>query len=370
MKNMQALEEVVLTDRRVILRVDLNVPLDGGRILDTYRLEAVAPTIHFLVNRGARVILISHLGRPDGKSDSALSLAPIYQALSKILKKPIKFLPELFGSETSTSLEQLETGEIAGMENLRFDKGEEANSRTFAKKLSQYGDIYVNDAFAVSHREAASVVAITEFLPSYAGLLLEREYRIIGNLIRHPAQPFVAIIGGAKIKDKLPAVRQLLTKADRVLVGGAIASTFLAANGVKVKKSMIEKEFLQEAKNILDNSKGKLILPTDYRWQGDKILDIGPETTALFCQYIKNAQTVFWNGNLGKSEDPAFAAGSDTVARALAADNSTRIIGGGNTIEVFRRLGLLGKVSFVSTGGGATLELIAGYRLPGLLALG
>lgn len=367
---MKTLEDISVNGKRVLVRIDANIPIVDGKLTDTFRLSAVVPTIHFLLNRFAKVILVSHLGRPNGQADPALSLKFVYEELSRLLEQPIQFAPEIFSSATTTAIDNLKEGEIIGLENIRFDQGEEDNSRTFARNLSGYGDLFVNDALSVSHRAAASMVAITEFLPSYAGLLLEREYGVLTNLLRHPATPFVAIIGGAKIDDKLPVIQRLLQKADTVLVGGGVANTFLSASGVDIKKSLIDESCLEAAKQILKISKGQLILPTDFQWDADRILDIGPKTVAVFEGYIKRAKTIFWNGNLGKSEETEFATGSEAIAKMMAATDGTTVIGGGNTIEVCNRLGLLNDFSFVSSGGGATLELLAGRELPGVKALG
>lgn len=367
---MQSLEDVSVNGKRVLVRIDANIPILDGKATDNFRLEAVAPTIHFLLSRFAKVILVSHLGRPKGAPEPNLSLKPVYDELSRILGKPIQFAPEILGAATTAAVNGLKEGEILGIENIRFDKGEEDNSRTFARSLAAYGDLYVNDALSVSHREAASVVAITEFLPSYAGLLLEREYNVLTNLLRHPAQPFVAIIGGAKIDDKLPVIQQLLRKADTVLVGGGVANTFLAASGVDMKKSLVSEACFDAARAIIKSSKGKLILPVDYTWSDDQVLDIGPKTIAAFEGYIKRAKTIFWNGNVGMSEKPEFAKGSEAIGEAIAATDGTTILAGGNTIEVCNRLGLLSELSFVSSGGGATLELLGGRKLPGIVALG
>jgi 3-phosphoglycerate kinase len=369
---MKSLEDVTLNDRKVIVRVGIDVPMSEGKnpkILDDTRLKAILPTLHYLLNRNAKVILVGHLGRPHGEKTTELSLRPVYLRLSALLKKPIKFAPNHFSEATKKAVDSLVEGEILGLENIRFDKGEENNSRTFARKLANYGDLYVNDAFSASHREAASIEAITEFLPSYPGLLLEREVEVLRNLLRHPARPFVAIIGGAKVSDKLPTISQLLHKADKILLAGGVANTFLAANGMDVKKSLIDTELIEKSKQLLKRGRGKIVLPTDYVWGDDKILDIGDHTIQLFLSQIKRAHTVFWNGSLGKNEDEEFRHGSDVIAMALADSAATTVVGGGNTIEVLSELHLLNKVSFVTTAGGAALEMLAGKTLPGIKAL-
>lgn len=367
---MRSLEDASLNDKAVLLRLDMNVPLGSdNQPTDDFRLRSVAPTIQFLLNRQAIIIIMGHLGRPEGHPDPALSLRPIYKHLAAIVNQPIQFAPSLFSDVTKQATKSLAAGQILGLENLRFDSGEEKNSRTFARKLAAYGDLYVNDAFAVSHRSAASVVAITEFLPSYPGILLEQEYRTLTELLRHPASPFVAIIGGAKTEDKLPVLKHLLAKADRILVGGRVANTFLAARGEPVGESLVDRGQLELARQLFARAKGKIVLPVDLSWQGQKILDIGPKTVGLFTKYLKNAQTIFWNGNLGKSEVSGFEKGSEAIATLLSKSDATTIVGGGNTIELISKLGLRQEMSFVSTGGGATLELLAGVTLPGVGAL-
>lgn len=369
MQRMRSLEDVSVNGKRVLVRVGLDVPMSGGQPSDTYRLEMAAPTIHFLINRFAKVILIGHLGRPKGQVNPDFSLRPVYEELSRILKLPIRFSPQFVGSESHAAIAVLQAGEILGLENSRFDKGEDDNSRTLACQLATYGDLFVNDALSAWH-PAVTTVGITEFLPSYAGLLLEREYQVITNLMRHPTRPLLAVIGGAKISDKLPVIKELIKRADTVIVGGAVANTFLLANGVEVKKSLVDQEQLSIAKDIIKQARGKLILPTDYLWSDDQILDIGPKTIKLYQAYIKGAKTIFWNGNLGKSEDKAFAKGSEAIAKAIAQTDGTTVLAGGNTIEIASRMGLIKEYSFVSTAGSATLELLAGRNLPAISALG
>lgn len=367
---MKELEDASISGKRVILRLALDLPLgDNGEILDDERLRVSLPTINFLLNRFARVIIIGHLGRPKGKKDSQLSLKPVYIRLSALLKKPVHFAPNLFSADTSTAVGKLAEGQILGLENLRFDSGEEANSRTFAKKLAAYGDIYVNDAFSVSHREAASLVAITEFLPSYPGLRLEQELQVLRNLLKHPAKPFVAVVGGIKIEDKLPAIAHIAKMADKVLVGGGVANTFMAAKGMNVRNSVIDTNYIEKAKDILRRYQDKIVLPIDFIWGEDKILDNGKETTALFLKHLKTAQTIFWNGSLGHTEDPKYRHCSDTVAKFIADLPATTIVAGGNTIEIIARLELENDISFVSSGGGASLEMLSGKTLPAISAL-
>lgn len=367
---MKSLADASIFGKRVILRLNLDLPQDDkGNVIDNERLKVSLSTIHYLLNRNAKVVIVGHLGRPKGKIDKKLSLRPVYIQLSALLNKPINFAPNLFSADTKKAISKLPEGSILGLENVRFDKGEDDNSRTFARKLANYGDIYVNDAFAVAHREAASTVAITEFLPSYPGISLDKEIHVIKNILKNPDHPFIAIIGGIKIADKLPAIKHISKIADRVLVGGGVANTFMAAKGMNVRKSVINKNHIVEAKDILKRSKEKIILPVDFVWGNDQILDNGPDTIKLFEKYLKNARIVFWTGSLGRSEDEEYRDTSDSIAKYIADIPATTIIAGGNTMEIFSRLGLLNEINFVSSGGGSTLALISGEKLPAIEAL-
>lgn len=366
---MKELEDASFSGKRVILRLSLDVPMDeDGNILDDQRLRVSLPTIHFLKNRFARIVIVGHLGRPDSHKKS-LSLRPVYLRLSALLNEPIRFAPSIFSDKTKDAVDGLEDGQIMGLENLRFEKGELDNSRTFAKKLAKYGDIYVNDAFSVAHRESASTVAITEFLPSYVGMNFEQEVSVLGSLLKHPARPFIAVIGGVKVSDKLPTIANIAKYADKVLVGGAVANTFLAAQGLDVKSSVIDSDYIEKAKAIMKRHPGKIILPTDFLWGEEKILDQGRDTVKLFKTHLKSAKTIIWNGSLGHSEDPRYRHGSDEIAKFIADLPATTIIAGGNTTEIFSRLDLVDRVSFCSSGGGATLVMLSGGRLPALSAL-
>ncbi len=371
---MKFLEDASLTGKRVMVRVGADVPLEktkqGMAVVDDYRLRQLLPTLHYLLDYGARIVLISHLGRPGGKPDHDLSLRPVWLRLSALLKRPIQFASSVDADATNKAAASLENGQVLALENLRFYPGEEKNSRTFAARLARSADIYVNDAFGVSHREAASLCAITELLPSYGGLLLEREISMLSNLMSHPAKPYVAIVGGAKISDKLPTIKQLLHRADHILVGGGVANTLLAASDHQVKKSLVDTGSLDEARKLLKLGRGRLILPTDFVWQKDAIMDIGPLTRKDYAKYLKHAQTVFWGGPLGKVEDPTHRAGSEAIARAIVDSGATSVVGGGDTVGFLEQAELASQFSFVSTGGGATLEYLGGQVLPGLKALG
>ncbi len=367
------MEEAPLAGKRVLLRVVADVPIQrkksGVVVTDDYRLRQLLPTLHYLIDYGARIVLASHLGRPGGLTDRDFSLRPVWLELSRLLRRPIQFAPTIGTDATATIAGSLGSGEILALENLRFYPGEEKNSRTFAATLARYADLYINDAFAVCHHPAASIDAITELLPSYGGLGLERELYTISNLMRHPARPYIAIVGGAKISDKLPAIKRLVRQADRVLVGGGVANTFLAASGHEVGSSLIDEDSLDAARALLRTNASRIILPVDHLKKGTAILDIGPKTIELFRSHLRKAETVFWSGPLGKAEEPHFRIGSERVAEAIIMCGATSIVGGGDTVALLENLDKTRNFSFVSSGGGATLELLGGASLPGLRAL-
>lgn len=360
---MKGLENANVTGQTVLLRLELNTPIVDGQVSDDSRLRSHLPTINYLLNRQARVVLVGHLGRPKGKKGSEFSLKPVYERLASLLKKPIKFTPHVIGEEVTQHAQALEAGEILGLENLRFEPGEEINSRTFARSLAKLADVYVNDAFASSHNKHASMDAVTEFLPSYAGLLMEKEYLVLTNLMRHPSLPFVAIIGGAKVKEKLPVLKHLSARTERILVGGAVANTFLQASGVNVRDSLVETSLLTEAADILKRAKGKIILPVDFIWDEGVISDIGPKTAEQYEKILATAKTIFWAGSLGIAERPAFAHGSTQIAHFLSSSKATTIVGGGDTAAIVHSLRLENRLTFVSTGGSATLKLLSGEPL-------
>lgn len=369
---MLRLEDAPIFGKKVLVRIDADVPLTEGAgpvVASDYRLQKMLPTICYLLNRKARIILMAHLGRPNAVVDSRLSLKPIYLHLAALLNRKVYFAPNPISAETREKSEKLDEGEIMGLENLRFYKGEEDNSRTFARKLASLAEVYVNDSFATAHRKAASNVAITEFLPSYAGLQLEREVEVLSSLTTHPSRPFIAIIGGAKIDNKLPVIEELLHKVDRVLVGGGVANAFLAATGVDIKKSIVSPAELRAAEKVYRRAKGKIVLPVDYLWGEDKILDIGPQSIDVFAKYLKTARTIFWAGPLGKFEDPKFQNSSKILSQAATQTLATTIAGGGNTLDMLENFGYLDKFSYVSIGGGASLRFLGSGDLPGLKAL-
>lgn len=369
---MKFLEDGNFVGKKILVRIDADVPLkavDGETVVaDDFRLRKLLPTLNFLLNRQAKVVLIGHLARPAGTPDPKLSLRPVYLHLSALLKKPILFAPNLFSVATKKTVAELKEKQIVGLENLRFDPGEDNNSRTYAKRLAEYGEVYVNEAFG-SHHVAASTVAITEFLPSYAGLHLEQELKTLGSLMKAPAHPFVAVIGGAKIEDKLPVIKGLLENVDRVLVGGRVANNFMVASGIDVQGSTIQADMVEEAKKLLKRSHGKIILPVDFIWEDGHILDLGPKSVELFCHHIRHAKTVLWSGPLGKIEEPRFSRASTAVAKCIIQSGATSIIGGGDTTGFLDSTGIAQKFSFISSGGGATLQLLSGEPLPTIKAL-
>ena len=361
--------------KRVLLRADLNVPLANGRVADDSRIRATLPTLRALLDGGAMVALCSHLGRPKGRDD-ALSLSPVAERLSELLGRRVSLAADCIGNEVAEEIEATPFGQAILLENVRFHPGEERNDPEFAKALAAPFDAYVNDAFGAAHRAHASTEGVAHLLPAYAGLLLDTEVRVLTDLLTAPERPFLAIIGGAKVSSKIDVLRALVAKADVLAIGGGMANTFLAATGTDIKASLSEPDKEDEARAILKVAKGRgveVLLPTDMIWSaddhGDRILDIGPATLARYAAAVATARTVFWNGPLGRFEDPAFAAGTNGIAQALAKGDATTIVGGGESVQAVEALGLAGRMTHVSTGGGAALELIEGRTLPGVAAI-
>jgi 3-phosphoglycerate kinase len=378
--------------KRVLVRVDLNVPLEGGRVADDLRIEESLPTIRRLRAGGGRVILMSHLGRPKGKVAEQFRLAPVAERLSELLGAPVAAARDVVGPDAKAKVEALEDGDVALLENLRFEPGEEANDDAFASALASLGDAYVDDAFGAAHRAHASVVGVPAHLrESVAGELLEKELRTLGRLLEDPPRPFTAILGGAKVSDKLGVIDNLLTRVDRLLIGGAMCYTFLKATGSEIGASRLEADQVETVKGLMSQAEERgveLLLPVDIvaaasfdadaehrevpadaipeGWLG---LDIGSQTVERFAGRITDAGSVLWNGPMGVFEWPAFAVGTEGVARAVAACDGFTVIGGGDSAAAIRRLGLADQVSHVSTGGGASLEFLEGIDLPGVAAL-
>jgi phosphoglycerate kinase len=392
--NKKTVRDVNVAGKRVFLRADLNVPLDDGRITDDTRIRASIPTIRYLLERGASVVLASHLGRPKGKVNDALRLKPVADRLAQLLGGPVRMTGDALGPGVHDAVGKLRPGELILLENLRFHGEEEANDPKFAKALADLADIYVDDAFGSAHRAHASTEGITHFLPSVAGLLLEREVESLSRLLQRPPRPFHTVIGGAKISGKLEVLDALLARCQAILVGGGMANTFLAARGLPLGKSLVEAEQLDNARRIVAEARRKrvrLMLPTDvvvaaqvhYRAQRQVvavdevpkdwvIVDIGPQTVAAFTEHLAKAKTIFWNGPMGIFEIEPFAEGTNAMARFLAERSAAgviTIVGGGDSVAAVDRLGLSDRMTHVSTGGGASLEFVEGKTLPGVAAL-
>jgi phosphoglycerate kinase len=391
----KSVRDVDVAGRRVFLRADLNVPLDDGRITDDTRIRASLPTIVNLLERGAAVILASHLGRPNGKVNEALRLRPVAERLSELLGRPVRMTGDALGPGVHTAVDKLRPGDMLLLENLRFHAAEEANDPEFAAELAGLADLYVNDAFGAAHRAHASTEGITHHLPAVAGFLMEREVEALGRLLEKPAKPFHAVIGGAKVSGKLEVLAALLSRCQAVLVGGGMANTFLAARGVELGKSLVEADQLANAERILAEARRKrvrLMLPTDAViapqvhlraktrtvpidevGKDQMVVDIGPATVAEYTQHLAKAKTIFWNGPMGVFEMPQMADGTNAIAKYLARrtsrDSVITVIGGGDSVAAVEKLGLAGKVTHVSTGGGASLEFLEGKVLPGVAAL-
>lgn len=391
--NKMTLRDIEVTDKRVLVRVDFNVPIDKhtGAITDDSRIRATLPTIQYLIERNARVILISHLGRPKGIVIDELRLTPVAQRLSQILGQQVGVAVNCIGPEVEKSVETLRDGDVLLLENLRFHSDEETDSADFAKALARLGDVFVNDAFGTSHRAHASIAGIAHYLPAVAGLLLEKEINTLGSILEKPAPPFISVFGGAKVSDKVNMLRNIMGKVDCLLIGGGMAATFLKAKSYEVGKSLIEEESVGIAAKIMEEaskSRVRIILPVDFviadeitaEAEGEvvsvenippdkRIVDIGPETLEKFRIALLGGRTVFWNGPMGIEEIPQFAEGTKSLARTLTGLNATTIIGGGSTAEVINAMGMADKVTFVSTGGGASLKFLGGEELPGVVAL-
>ena len=378
-----------ISGKRVLMRVDFNVPLDKqtGKITNDMRIRQTLPTIRYAVERGARAILMSHLGRPDGKAVPELSMKSVAKRLSELLGKPVKFAPDCVGPSVEAMVGQMSDGEVLLLENVRFHAEEEENDREFARKLAELGDFYVNDAFGTAHRAHASTEGVARLLPSAAGMLMEKEVHYLSKAIKDPEHPFVAVMGGAKVSDKIGVIRTLLQQADLLLVGGAMAYTFLKYQGKGVGNSKVEDDKLEVAGALLREAGKKILLPIDHVCadriaqdatittadgdvpQGVIGLDIGPKTAALYESKIADAKLVVWNGPMGYFELDAFSEGTKRIARAMASCKGITIVGGGETAEAVEKLGLQDRMSHVSTGGGAALEFLAGKQLPGIAVL-
>lgn len=388
----KTVRDLDVAGKKVLVRVDFNVPLnDKGEITDDTRITASLPTIQYLLEQKAAVILMAHLGRPKGQVKPELSLAPVAKHLGKLLGKKILFAPDCVGEAAQSAASKLKPGHILLLENLRFHKEEEKNDMEFAEKLASLADLYVNDGFGVSHRAHASVEGVTHFLPAAAGFLLEKEIQYVGKAVTNPLHPFVAIIGGAKVSDKIGVISNLLDKVDTLLIGGGMANTFLAAQGYKMGKSLVEEDKLDLAKELLAKAKKNkvnMLLPTDLVMaaafapdaehvtekvknlnQAYMALDIGAETSKAYAEALADAKMIVWNGPMGVFEMDAFCKGTEAVAKAVAKSRATSIVGGGDSVAAIEKLGLAKRITHISTGGGASLEYLEGKVLPGVAAL-
>ena len=391
---LKRLQEMNVKGKRVLVRVDYNVPMKGSKIEDNARIRETLRTLEHLISEGAKIVLIAHLGRPKGKVEPKYSLRPVAAELSRLLKKPVAFAEDCVGPAAEKAVAALKPCDVLLLENLRFHAEEEANDPAFAKDLAKNGEIFIQDAFGALHRAHASTAGVTVHLPGAIGFLVQRELEFLDRVIGNPQRPFLAVIGGAKVSDKLAVLDKLLERVDSLLIGGAMAYTFLAAQGISIGKSLLEKDQIEAAKAIIEKAYSKkveVLLPADHlvvrEIKSDAAVvatqamaippdmigvDIGPHAIEFFTEHIAKAQTIFWNGPMGIFEMPPFAKGSEAVAKAMAdatSGGATTIVGGGDSLSVLAKTGLSSRMSHCSTGGGASLELLEGKALPGLVAL-
>jgi phosphoglycerate kinase len=387
--NKKTVRDIDVANKRVLVRVDFNVPFDSGTVSDDTRIRAALPTVQYLLEHDARPILCSHLGRPKGKPEAKYSLKPVAERLGQLLDRPVEMAPDCIGAVAESMAGKIRPGGVLLLENLRFHTEEEANDPEFARALASLADVYVNDAFGSAHRAHASTAGVTEYLPAVAGFLMENELAFLGQALAAPKRPFVAVLGGAKVSDKIGVIHNLLGKVDSLLVGGGMADTLLKAQGNDVGESLVENDKLDEARTLLRNGGSRLILPVDAVVAdrldaeaqtrtvcvnavpaGWRILDIGPDTTKRFTQYLSEAQTVVWNGPMGVFELKPFSVGTFAIAGALAQlSGATTIVGGGDSAAAVEQVGVAPCITHISTGGGASLEFLEGKELPGVSAL-
>jgi phosphoglycerate kinase len=386
--NKKTVKDIDLKGKRVLMRVDFNVPMAEGKVTDDKRIKAALPTIKYVLEQGASVMLMSHLGRPKGGADPEFSLKAASEALAALLGKPVKMAPDCVGAEVEKMAKELKPGEVLMLENTRFHKGEEKNDLDLAKQMAALGEVYVNDAFGSAHRAHSSTEGVARFLPAVSGFLMEQELEYLGRAIASPEHPYIAILGGAKISDKILVVETLLSKCDKLIIGGGMANTFLAAKGLNMQDSLVEAASIETAKSILAKSADKLILPVDaviadkfdaeantQTVDVDKIpagwrmMDVGPKTLELYKASLSGAKLVVWNGPVGVFEMPKFAEGTFALAKLLAESGATTVIGGGDSASAVKKAGVAKQMTHVSTGGGASLEFLEGKELPGVAAL-
>jgi phosphoglycerate kinase len=389
--NKKTIEDIEVSGKRVLVRCDFNVPMDGSAITDDKRIREALPTISYLIKHGAAVILCSHLGRPKGEYNMKYTLAPVAARLSELLAQTVDLASDVVGDDAKAKASALKPGEVLLLENVRFHKEEEKNDAEFSKKLASFADIYVNDAFGTAHRAHASTAGVAAYLPAVCGYLIQKEISVMGGALSDPKRPFVAILGGAKVSDKIGVINNLIDKVDTLVIGGAMAYTFNKALGYSVGTSLCEDDKVDMAKDLMDKAKAKgvkfllpidnhigdkydpdckdMIAPSDKIPDGFMGLDIGPETEKLFASAIAGAGTVVWNGPMGVSEWEKFASGTRAVATAVANSNAISIIGGGDSAAAIEKLGFADKMTHISTGGGASLEFLEGLELPGIACL-
>ncbi|MDC0765240.1 phosphoglycerate kinase [Brevibacillus sp. HB1.1] len=389
--NKKSIRDVELAGKRVFCRVDFNVPMQDGVITDDTRIRAAVPTIRFMMEAGAKVILASHFGRPKGQVVEEMRLTPVAAHLSSLLGKDVRKLEDCHGADVEAAVERMESGDVILLENVRFHAGEEKNDPELAKSFAALADLFVNDAFGTAHRAHASTAGIAEYIPAVAGLLMEKEIRFMGGALSNPERPFTAIVGGAKVKDKIAVIENLLTKVDHLIIGGGMANTFLKAQGYGIGASLCEDDKLDLARTLMDQAKERgvqLLMPVDVvvadRFAADAekkvvaidaipegwmALDIGPKTVEQYHSVIVESKTVVWNGPMGVFEMDAFAGGTIGVAKAMAACSGTTIIGGGDSVAAVEKAGVAEQMTHISTGGGASLEFMEGKELPGVAVL-
>ncbi len=386
--NKKTVRDIDLKNKRALMRVDFNVPMQDGKVTDDKRIRAALPTIKYILEQNASLILMSHLGRPKSASDSEFSLRPAAETLSSLLEMPVQMAPDCIGEEVEKMAKALKPKQVLMLENTRFHPEEEKNDLEFAKKLAALGEVYVNDAFGSAHRAHASTEGVARFLPAVSGFLMEQELEYLGRAVANPEHPYIAILGGAKISDKILVVENLLAKCDKLIVGGGMANTFLSAQGLNMQDSLVEQESIEIAKSILGKSANKLILPVDAVIAdkfdanantqivdvdkipaGWRMLDVGPKTLARYQEALKDAKLIVWNGPVGVFEMPKFAEGTFALAKMLAESKAITVIGGGDSASAVKKAGVAKQMTHVSTGGGASLEFLEGKELPGVKAL-
>ena len=386
--NKKTVKDIDLKGKRVLMRVDFNVPMQDGKVTDDKRIKASLPTIQYVLDQGASLILMSHLGRPKGGPDPEFSLKAAAEVLAALLGKPVKMAPDCVGPEVEKMAKALKPGEVLMLENTRFHAGEEKNDLDLAKQMASLGDVYVNDAFGSAHRAHSSTEGVARFLPAVSGFLMEQELEYLGRAVSNPEHPYIAILGGAKISDKILVVETLLSKCDKLIIGGGMANTFLAAKGYAMQDSLVEAGSVETAKSIMSKAGNKLLLPVDAiiadKFEAEanskvvdadkvptgwRIMDIGPKSIEVFKAALSGAKLIVWNGPMGVFEMPKFAEGTFAIAKLLAASGATTVIGGGDSASAVKKAGVAKQMTHVSTGGGASLEFLEGKELPGVAAL-